>query len=282
MKLAGIQYMGLAGLTQECQEAIMRLIQFGDDIKKVQILTSTNAHALLLTVGDGDLIAIKSGFASGYGGKGPHSFSYILQLLWAYCDEIYEYEVDNALMVRLDKSALTKQDIAKIKKSKYIHGRWPSYIFESDFEKSKNGTLWEEFPSVVPLSIIDNRIADLAISFWENPDHNILTGYRRLEDIIRARTKLDQHGAKLFQQAFIDNPKLQWKYLHKNEQIGRGNLFISAYGAHRNSRAHKEIDEHREDQLSELLLLNHLYRLEKEASKTRAKKARKATTEQQP
>ena len=221
MKLAGIQYIGLAGISQECKESVMRLIQFGDHIKKVHILTSPDSHALILTIGDGeDLIAIKSGFTSGYRGEGPHTFSYILQLLEVYCDEIYEYEVDSALIERLDNSALTKQDIAKIEKTRYIRVRWHDYIFDSHFEKRKNGTLWEEFPSVVPLSIIDSRISDLAISFWKNPDHNIFTGYRRLEDIIRTRTNLDQHGAKLFSQAFLgDNSKLQWKALIRMNKL---------------------------------------------------------------
>ena len=76
---AGIEYHGGPGVTQLCFDAIMRLIQFGDHITKVQILSSPRTHVtdhcLILTVNVGNLIAIKSGFASGYMGEGSAGFS---------------------------------------------------------------------------------------------------------------------------------------------------------------------------------------------------------------
>ena len=47
---------------------------------------------------------------------------------------------------------------------------------------------------VVPFAIVDGRLVDLALSFWEEPDHRLVTGYRRLEDIVRERTGLQEHG----------------------------------------------------------------------------------------
>jgi hypothetical protein len=126
--------------------------------------------------------------------------------------------------------------------------------------------LWREFPSVVPFSVVDSRLFDLAISFAENPDEKLLTGYRRLEDIVRERTGLDEHGARLFTKAFLDSgAKLQWKALDVGERTGRANLFIAAYMAHRNPRAHRELRNDLASHLTEFLLLNHLYRLEKES-----------------
>lgn len=69
---AGIEYSGIAGSSKECQDAVVRLLQFDDRITRVRILSSPeNMHCLLLTINTGDLVAIKSGFASGYGGEGP-------------------------------------------------------------------------------------------------------------------------------------------------------------------------------------------------------------------
>jgi hypothetical protein len=119
---------------------------------------------------------------------------------------------------------------------------------------------------VIPFAIIDARIIDLAISFWKDPDDKLLKGYRRLEDAIRKRTSLDEHGTKLFSQTFAgNNPKLTWDHIDDGERAGRANLFTGAYMAHRNPRAHRELESDRDGQLAEFLLLNHLFRLEKEA-----------------
>ena len=72
---ACIEYHGGPGVTQPCLDAVIRLIQFGDQITKAQILSAdgdpVTEHCFLLTVND-DLVAIKSGFASGYRGNGLH------------------------------------------------------------------------------------------------------------------------------------------------------------------------------------------------------------------
>lgn len=107
---------------------------------------------------------------------------------------------------------------------------------------------------------------DLAISFWEAPDDKLLKGYRRLEDLVRERTQFHEHGVKLFSQVFLGNsPKLTWQTADNTERTGRGNLFTGAYMAHRNPRAHRELKSYQDAQLSEFLLLNHLFRLENES-----------------
>jgi hypothetical protein len=264
---AGIEYVGIGGVSKECLDAVLRFIQYGDRITHVRILSSSRDHCLLLTTNFGDLVAVKSGFASGYGGEGPRTFSYVLQVLETHAAEIEEYNVAPDLLDRLDKSALTSTDLEALDKSRPLRpSRWHDYVSEDDWEKNKKGTIWHEFPVVVPLAIIDSRIMDLAIAFWDGPDDKLLLGYRRLEDIIRERTGTDQHGTKLFSQVF--NPKdgqLTWNDGDEGERAGKMNLFTGRYGAHRNRRAHRELREDREDLLAEFLLLNHLYRLERDS-----------------
>ncbi len=266
--LAGIEYSGLPEISQECQDAVMRLLQYGDRITRARILSCSNTHCLLLTVNAGDLVAVKSGFGSGYRGEGAHTFSYVLQLLDAHGADIEEYEVDDDVIERLDSSSLTKSDIDKLDVAHPVRPtRWHDYVFEDHWESEKSGELWEEFHPVIPFAIIDSRIINLAISFWEGPDDRLLIGYRRLEDIVRKRTGVDEHGAKLFSQAFVGpTAKLGWKDLDGSEQTGRGSLFTAAYMAYRNRRAHGELKDRANDQLAEFLLLNHLYLLEKESS----------------
>jgi len=268
LKLAGIEYVGIAGVSKDCQDGVLRYIQFGDHIVKAKILTSSHDHCLLLTLNLGDLVAVKSGFASGYGGEGPNRFSYVLQVLESHEVEIEEVEVTEELLERLDNSALTHDDIKSIYSPDNPQlSRWLQYIRERHFDEAQNGSLWKrEFPNVIPYRLVDTRIMDLALSFWKNPDNALLTGYRRLEDTVRERIGSDDYGMKLFSQAF--NPKdgsLTWKAADSGERAARMQLFTGTYGTHRNRRAHKELGAHEGEMLSEFLLLNHLYRLEKDA-----------------
>jgi Protein of unknown function (Hypoth_ymh) len=265
---AGIEYVGIAGISKDCQDAVLQLIQFGTRITEVRILSAKSRHCLLLTRDGGDEVAVKSGFATGYGGEGPRRFSYVLQILDSHGAEIIEHDVPRSLLEKIDDSALTKSDFKKIKKTRHVRpSRWHDYVSERDFERAREGTLWrEEFPAVIPFALIDARIMDLARDFWNSPDNSLLVGYRRLEDIVRERTATKNHGTKLFSQAF--NPgdgALTWEQADDGERAGRMQLFTGTYGAHRNLRAHKEVKTHSEELLGEFLLLNHLYCLERDA-----------------
>jgi len=269
---AGIEYVGIPGVTEECKNAVMRLLQYSDQITRVRILSCARDHGckdhcLLLTVNVGDIVAVKSGFASGYLGEGSHGFSFILQLLETHGAEIQEYNVDAELIERLDMSLLTRGDIEKIDAVQPVRPtRWYDYIVDRDEKRGERGTLWWDFPPVIPWSIIDNRIADLALNFFKRPDNSLLTGYRRLEDIVRNRTDIDEHGVKLFSQAFVGKTaKLGWKNLDENEQVGRGQMFIATYMAYRNPRAHRELEHEINSLLAEFILLNNLFLLEKES-----------------
>jgi hypothetical protein len=266
--LAAIQYVGLPGISKDCQDAVLRFIQFGDRITRAAVLSCSTDHCLLLTLEDFDLVAVKSGFASGYGGEGPRRFSYVLQALDSYGVEIEEYNVPQEFLHRLDSSALTRIDLEMLNSARPCRpSRWHDYVLDRHFENAQKGLLWqEEFPPVIPFALIDSRIIDLALSFWSSPDNNLLLGYRRLEDIIRKKTGLEQHGSKLFSQAFNPNGGvLTWKNVDDGERAGRMQLFTGTYSAHRNPRAHVELGSHTQELLAEFLLLNHLYRLEKDS-----------------
>lgn len=271
-ELAGIEYSGIAGASKDCQDAVMRLLQFGDQITRVRILTHSkkrapSKHCLLLTYNVGDVIAIRSGFSSGYGGEGPRRFSYTLQLLDSHGAEIEEYEVDEDLLNRVDRATVRRADLDALDNAKPVRPtRWHDYIDEKDYDRGRNGRLWADFPPVIPFAIIDSRIMDLALLFWEDPDARLLKGYRRLEDLVRERTGISANTSRLFSQAFIGpTSKLYWEGMDDGESTSRGNLFTAVCGAYRNPRAHRELKSYSHAQLAEFLLLNHLYRLEKEA-----------------
>ena len=265
---ARIEYHGLSGISIACRDAVFRFLQYGDEITHARILTSGTTHCLLLSTNDDDLIAIRSGFASGYNGSGPNALSVVLGTLDAVGTDIDEHEVAPDIIKKINESLLTAADIDNVLSSRPVRPkRWDHYILDNHWNGLEIDAHWHKFPYVIPFALIDCRITDLAISFWKEPDDRLMKGYRRLEDIVRKRTGCELHGNKLFGQVFsVKNGMLKWKNANNGEQAGRLDLFKGTYGAYRNARAHRELDGRNEaDLLNEFLLLNHLYRLESEA-----------------
>jgi hypothetical protein len=261
---AGIQYAGLAGVSQSCLDAVRRFIQFGDHIKHAFVLTAGHHHALLLELEIQETIAIRPGFGSGYSGAGPHALADVLELLHAHGAEIDECEVSTELLERINDAALTRGDLARLEEARVVRpSRWYDYVFAVHGSRA-NEKVWSQFPSVMPWRIIDPRIIDLAKKFFDDADNAILVGFRRLEDIVRARIGADEHGAKLFSQAFLgDGARLEWKGINSSEQTARAQIFTGTFSAFRNPRAHREAKSY--ENLREFLALNLMFVLEAEA-----------------
>jgi hypothetical protein len=263
---AGIPILG-GPCTSQCLNAVITLVQGGHRITGAAILTAADRHGLLLTLDSDERVAVKAGFTSGYLGEGPRGLSYVLQLLREHGAEIDEYHVDGALLDRLDQSALWASDLRMIDEAEPVRPmRWFDYVLDAHRAAGRAKTLWSEFPPVVPYAIIDPRLMDLALGFWDDPDARLTDAYRRLEDLVRARTGSDEHGAKLFEKAFRSGPApLAWPGLLQAEIAARVDLFKSVFGVYRNPRFHRELRDQPDALLSELLLVNQLFRLEREA-----------------
>ncbi len=265
-QFAGIQYLGEAGISKYCKEAVIRLIQSGDTIEEVKILSvgdeHSNEHCLLLKVHPEITIAIKSGFASGYNGEGPRAYSYVLGLLNQYTYNIAEYYAPHDVIKRLNNSCLTIKDLDCIDKLKPITPyRWVEYIRDHHCNKP---AIFKEFPLELPLAIIDHRLLEFAISFSDSPDTQILNAYRLLESIVREKTGLKHESStKLFSKAFMgDDSILYWGDIDGGESKGRASLFTSVFMAYRNNRAHQEPKHALDDDIREFLLINQLFNLE--------------------
>ncbi|HAT41054.1 MAG TPA: TIGR02391 family protein [Rheinheimera sp.] len=275
--LAGIEYFGTAGITARCLTALTMVIQAGGDIitrafllSDVDSCSNCGTHCLLLWPETSDPIVIKSGFTSGYGGEGPRGLSSALQILSRHNIDIEEYAVDADFIQRVDSSCLTLADVQLFETLQPVRPtRYYDYILLREDERGSynDNVVKALFAKNIPYSLIDNRIMDLAIDFFDNPDANLMTGYRRLEDLIRKRTGMEgESGSKLFSQAFLNNDApLYWPELPDAETRGRATLFSSVYMAYRNSRAHKENQTSIDDAIREFLLINQLFILESQA-----------------
>lgn len=262
---AGIEYQSVAGSTHDCVAAVERLLLIGSGLRRALILTCGGDHALLLETALGDPVAIKSSFASGYGGTGPKSLSRVLQFLQSHGAELDEVLVDRACLTRLDASALTSADLTAIQSGHPVRpARWADYVSETDASAALSGALWRRMPTVMPFAILDQRLVGLALQFETDPDRALGLGYRLLEESVRERTGIAEVGSKLFSAAFLgQNPPLCWA-VDDNETKGRATLFTAIFMAYRNPRAHSVSPPG--DPLSEFLLLNPLFLLEADAT----------------
>ena len=260
-----VQYVGLAGISNSCLDAVKRYVQYGDRIERVKVLTTASKmHALLLVIDPLETVAVKSGFSSGYSGEGPRTFAETLRLLIDYGVDIEECEVDEAVMARLDASALTSKDLRSLDSARAVRPtRIHDYIYEGLGRDSRKRGQWSSIRTVMPWSLIDHRIVDLALRFFDESDDSLHRGFRRLEDIVRARIESSGSSSQLMAQAFQgENSRLTWEDVEPAEQNGLAQLFVGTYLAYRNRRAHRELQQRAEDALPEFLLLNHLFVLE--------------------
>lgn len=276
--LAGIQYLGSSGDSLACVDALRRVLAWPERPNAVRLLTADQLHAFLLNFEGKVPVVIKNGFASGYRGTGPGALAEALILLQAAKLEVEEIEVTHEVVERLGASALTQADLDQIETSAPRRPtRWYDYVYAIYDNEHGEACVWGRFDSVMPFGILDPRLVDLALDFHEAPDRVLLDGFRRLEDQIRDRTGIVEHGAKLFSQAFAgDDSRLVWKVpqsarstkpglIDKGEQSGRVQLFTGAYQAFRNPRAHRTPSHSAAEALSEFLILNQLFRFEAEA-----------------
>ena len=276
--LAGIQYLGTDADSLACVHALRRVLAWSEQPRSIRLLTSERIHAFLLTFECEIPVAIKNGFSSGYSGTGPSALADALELLRAFNFDVEEVEVRREVLARLSASALTWTDLDDIESAEPVRPmRWYDYIYAIYGGRRSKTSVWDQFEPTMPFALIDPRLADLALDFPSAQDHVLLDGFRRLEDCIRERTGLAEHGTKLFSQAFAgDESRLTWPgpakgrgsksaLIDKGEQAGRAQLFIGAYQAFRNPRAHRTLVVGAAEALREFILLNQLFRFESDA-----------------
>tara|TARA_R110001592_G_scaffold254129_3_gene517498 strand:+ start:43930 stop:44823 length:894 start_codon:yes stop_codon:yes gene_type:complete len=269
--LAGIEYHGSSGTTMHCLQAITRLIHFGDVIEDAWLLTARSnefgEHCFLLNMACGDPVAIKSGFSSGYGGEGPRGLSTAIEIFKMHEIDLQEYEVDRAIIERIDCSCLTTADLENIRCSKKVHAtKTVDYLWEWNSKDSFGPNRREQlYPATVNFGLLDERIFDLGLSLFENPDNAISTAFRRLEDTLRERTGLntENSGQRLVTRVFEGKDSaLHWDDENPGEHGGKAGLFKAVFLAFRNPRAHRELRKTDREALREFMLINELFCLE--------------------
>lgn len=268
---ASLHYVGICGATSSCVDGVLRYVQYGDKLGSAALLTHSCEHAFLLTINNGEQVAVKSGFTSGYRGTGPRGLAFVLTVLERHGCEIEEFLVGRDFLNRLNTTSLLESDLDYIQRANPVRPlNWHEYVFAVDPEyKNHYGRIRSHYPEVMPFGLIDQRVEDLAIEFFDDQDRAISIGYRRLEDVVRRRTGVESvSGVKLFSKAFNgEDSILTWDTVDPAEQKGMAALFSGAWMAFRNNRAHREKPSRNSSPLREFYLLNELFVLESKAKR---------------
>lgn len=262
-----IEYHGSSGVTQNCIEALQRTLQFGDELVQALILSFGQEHGFYLKDSYDHPVVILPGFTTGYNGEGPRGFSYCLALLETSEVSVDEVMLPEEMFKRLETGALLFGDIEFIEKSRPVRPkRYHDFILKQHWKSKQEGSLWSEFKPVIPLGLVEPRLIKLARHFSNDPSDVVFKAFRLLEDTVRRRIDTDEHGKKVFSTAFHgDASPLYWPNKEMSEQVGRANLFIGAYLAFRNPKAHKEMQEDLNDLIRQFLVINQLFFMENEA-----------------
>lgn len=269
-ELAGLQFAGQPGTSRSCYRALERLIQSGERVEEARLITCDNAHAFLLKLELDEWVVIQTGFSSGYPGEGPRTLAEALNLLQTWGAPIEEVVVAVELFERLKAGALTQADFDLLRNASPVRPwRLSDYIYEWRHVVPtfpKDAAALQKMPLAMVWPLVDLRLSDLASEFLERPEDCLLKGFRRLEEALRSRTGLKEHGAKLVQRAFSgESSILTWPDIDSGEQTGRTNLFTGAFMASRNPLAHREHPRSKSAMLLQFLQLNQLFALEEQA-----------------
>lgn len=264
------QYHGSSLSTQSCLDALARVLAADVAIARALLLTHGDRHGFYLEVEEPEPIFIRCGFASGYGGEGPAGLAIALHLLRRFQIDVDEVAVEHGLLQRLDEGNLRRADLEGIVQARVIRPMRTYGYMHAGLEgrETAEQLMRRQFPPSIPWWTLDDRLTDLALDASTNPDRAVFEAYRLLEQLVKLRCgiHMDVSGVAVLRKAFRGpGSLLTWTSVSNGEAEGRAQFFEAAFLAHRNPRAHREVEGGVARAFREFAIANELFVLESEA-----------------
>jgi len=255
--MSQIQYHGDYCTTKSCIEAIVRILQFNDVIDLAVLITFQNSHAFLLTVNEYQKIIIQPGFTSGYDGEGPIGLARVIRLLQHRSVELDEVSVSKKIFLKIQGCKLDDKDLMMIEETPYIRPRTlGDYVY--NIGEFTDDEIQKVFPTTLSWAIIDSRILDLALCLDQGDSSAVLSGFNRLETILKDRCPSNVKTLK-------DAAAFIFTGVNRSDSSSAAEKFVTAvYTLFRNIRAHEESNFSRSEDIRCFMLLNELYLIEKQ------------------
>ena len=266
-----VQYMGQAGMPRPSLLAVDAIVNSRNFPRKASVVTHVTdrlnwqrEHLFLFwDWNETDLTVVHSGFASGYGGAGPRSYSEALCMLFdrkITTNEIYVNEPD---FEAIEHRRLTIKLIEVLRNADAhsIEEPWQA-IWERHQYEIENQTFWETRHRPRPdFDFLDPELSKRCRSLF--PSHSepgVFEAFKIIEERLRTLVGAANEGEdwligeRLITKAF--NPKngiLTDTSLTPSEREGLHLMFRGAYQFVRNPRAHRIVDENDAQLAIELL-----------------------------
>jgi hypothetical protein len=163
---------------------------------------------------------------------------------------------------------MTTAGVAAITGARRIRPRrlW-EYVLRCDEVVPGDRNPWKGVRPVVLLAVMDDRLAAMARDFWDDSDR-VLTrppssagggGQGEHQNHLGRGERRPAEGVRACVQPARASSLAGRR---SSEQASRAGLFVGTVSAYRNPRARRELQDMPNDALCELLLVNHLFRLE--------------------
>jgi hypothetical protein len=142
-----------------------------------------------LIKGHRTIYLIRKGFISGHISEGYKGFVKALKLLQKHEVETKELIITFKEFEIIKQNSLSDTNIESFLNSPYTRTNtiyeYISTLYYMLHQPLKIDNL---YPRELPLTLIDERIFDLALKFKTNADSSIMNAYTRLEDIVREKS----------------------------------------------------------------------------------------------
>ena len=269
-----IQYMGMPGASRACLAAVDTIVNSEIPPTRASVVTwmkdrieSQDEHLFLFWDWNHvPMTVVHSGFASGYPGEAPRSFSEALCMVIDRQIPITQIFVGKVDFDAIEERRLTREIIQMLRNSdeRPILGRWYE-IYDTHWEEVENQTFWTQRHSVkLNFDHLDSEIATRCrILYAQDPAAAVSSAMKIVEQrLCIVLNKPSGFGIRLITEAFDPNKGvLTDKTLPKSEREGIFQLFGGAMKSVRNPMSHRFIDKEDEQLYIDLIYLaDHLLR----------------------
>ena len=254
-----VQYMGMPGISAPCLWAVDAIVNSGNPPRKASVVTwmkdprhLQGEHLFLFWDWNWvPLTVVHSGFASGYSGEGPRSFSTALCMIKDRAIPANDIFLEESAFYAIENRRLTPQLIERLRSADDSPTSWIG-IAPIHWEQVENQTFWamHHAPKMI-FDHIDPEISNRCRSLYpQDPEAAVSRAFVVVEERLRALVAKstgdvrDLTGSALITKALqVDKGVLTDDSLTRSEQEGLFLLFKGAYQFVRNPRAHRVVDD---------------------------------------
>lgn len=261
-----IQYLGRAGATQPCVEAMVTILTSPYRCREITVVfqekqPGEDSHAVCFVVWDWlgcDITIVPNGFGT-HAGTGGWGLAVVLSLIQFYQIPLTEKWVEARQFKRIACGHPTARDREQLHQADHCAASWPFHV------GSFGSRLWTQIDyetTQFPYWLIEPELLGDVKDIERNPGGAVFQAARRLEIILREIGAYPANlvGQRLLDQAMGESGSLRPLGATTGEREAWVHLFRGTVGAIRNPEGHRDQQLSLEDAIGQVLTVNMLLR----------------------